>query len=485
MVKVEGSNGLPGGPTLPLFVRLAATYALIVAATLIVVAGLTVQITRTYLMRTLDGRLASAVRSFQEGPSRLVGRPEDLAPAARAWLAAHAFSQDEVAAVRTSTGELLTSVGGMNLYEVPGVRDLLLSSESRLVRVPGKDGPVRALAVPLVRDGRQVGTVLVATYETPVERTVREIFLGILWASVVGLAFATALGIAAVRRTIQPLHRMLREVEAIQATGDLSKRVASGGPRDEVGRLAEGFDRMLARLEEAFRSQQRFLSDASHELRTPLAVAKGHLELLEHEIQQAESRRSLAIAGEELERMRRVVEDLLLLARLDEGMRLARQPVEAELIVREALLRAMLLGQRPVSIQVEPGLYALADADRLLQVLTNLLSNAIQYAGRDAGIAIVALRDRHRVIFKVSDTGPGIPPEDLPHVFERFYRGSTARGASPGGTGLGLAIAASLVQAMGGEITVQSAPEVGTTFTVSLRPSEAPSVAPRHLVRAR
>src|SRR5438445_235296 len=242
-------------------------------------------------------------------------------------------------------------------------------------------------------------------------------------------------------------------------------------PRDEVGRLAEGFDRMLGRLQEAILSLRRFLSDASHELRTPMTVVRGQLELLAMDVESLTGRRLMSIAIEELDRMGRIVEDLLLLARLDEGMPLARDSVEVELVVGEALLRAML-GAGDVRVQVVPELCILGDADRLLQVLTNLITNAVRH-GRNAPITVTGRPEGDYVKIEVSDRGPGISPEDLPHVFERLYRGSKARSESPGGAGLGLAIALSLVKAMDGSIDVVSTPGVGTTFTVTL-PGAAP-----------
>lgn len=225
---------------------------------------------------------------------------------------------------------------------------------------------------------------------------------------------------------------------------------------------------MLGSLETTYRSQQQFLSDASHELRTPLTVARGQLELLGDELGDASSRRALGTATDEIDRMGRIVEDLLLLARLDEGLPLGRQPVEVELVLREALLRGTQGATRDARVDTEPGLTALADPDRLLQVVTNLVTNAVQHTDADAALTLSAGRAGERVVLRVADSGPGIPPEDLPHIFERFHRGEPAGTGAPGGTGLGLAIVASLVRAMGGDIDVQSVPGQGTAFTVSL-----------------
>ncbi len=461
-----------------LTVRLAVTYALLVTATLLVVAGVATQLIRSHLSDTLDERIAAVVRAFREGPATRIEGAEDLPAEARAWLAESAFPDDQVVAVRTASGDVLTSSGGIALEDLMSSENLLTATTSRWWDVEGPDGPVRALTTPLVLDGETAGTLVVAASRADEEGTLSGLLSGIAWAAGLGLAFATVLGVIAVRRTMRPLRKMASEVETIQETGDLSRRVGRTGPEDEVGRLAGSFDAMLARLEEAFGSQRRFLSDASHELRTPLQVARGQLELLEEEIKGADARRSLALLEEELERMRRIVDDLLLLARLDEGMPLVRRPVEVELIVREALLRGMQLARRQSYVDVEPGLHAMADPERLLQVLTNLVANAVRHGGDDATLH---LRGRHagdRVEIAVSDDGPGIPAEDLPHVFERLYRGSKARTGFPGGAGLGLAIAASLVEAMGGGIRVESEPGRGTTFIVALPSADADITEP-------
>ena len=439
---------------LPLAARLGLTYALLVAATLLVVAALATQLTRNELAFALDERLTAVVDAFRRGPGARIGEGSALIEETRSWLRATAFPQDQVVAVRIGR-EVLRSSGGLDLSGIAAADDLLVATRPRWWDVDGPGGEVRALTVPLLLDGTQSGTLVV-------------LVVGIGWASVLGLIFATALGVLTVRRTLRPLGRMAQEVEAIHRTGDLSRRVGPTASDDEVGRLARAFDGMLGRLEEAFASQRRFLSDASHELRTPLQVARGQLELLEDGLRDAEGRRSLALATEELERMRRIVDDLLLLARLDEGMPLRQEPVEVELVVREALLRGMLLARREHRVEVEPGLYARADPDRLLQVLTNLVTNAVRHGGDDALIRISGRRALDGVEIAVADTGPGIPPEELPHVFDRLYRGHEARTGTSGGAGLGLSIAASLVRAMGGEISVASPPGGGATFTVRL-----------------
>lgn len=462
----------------PLTLRLAWIYALLVAATLLIVAGVALTLVRGHLERELDQRLLAAVESFRDGPAQRVATPQDLAAEARRWLAASAFPEDQAVAVATADDRVLTGAGGFDVTRVEGWETLLASNESRWWDLSSPQGSVRALTAPLVLDGARGGTLVVAASRAAQLETVSALLSGIFWAIGLGLVFATLIGVVAVRRALRPLRRMSEEVDQIQRSDDLSRRVRSEGPRDEVGRLADAFDEMLARLEEAFTSQRRFLSDASHELRTPLQVARGQLEFLEESIRDAEGRRSVAVATEELERMRRLVEDLLLLARLDEGMPLAREPVEVELVAREALLRGMQLERREHSVEMEDALTALGDHERLLQVLTNLVTNAVRHGGPDATISIRGWREGSRVAVSVTDTGPGIPPEELENVFQRLYRGDRARTGAPGGAGLGLSIAASLTKAMRGELTVDSEVGRGTTFTLRLPTPDSTETEP-------
>jgi len=439
----------------------------VVVATLVLVSGLTLRLTHVYLTGELDRDLLRTIRSFDEGPARRIRWEDQLFLEARTWLAAHPSAPDEVIAVRTSQGLVLTNAGGFSLREVPGARDLLDAGAPQWRILDSPTGRVRVAAVPLVLEGRQIGTLVVAASKTRLKSTLSALQWRIATASGVGLLLAIAVGYRAVRRSLRPLTRMVRQIASIQASGDLSQRVGPTDIADEIGQLASAFDRMLSRLQDAFRAQQRFLSDASHQLRTPLTVARGHLELLQQELTTAQGRRSLGIATAELDDMAKVVQDLLLLARLDEGIPLERRAVEVDLILREAVLRALPPSAQSATIDARPGLVALGDPDRLVQVLSNLIANAVQHGGSGAAITLAARHDGTRVTITVSDTGPGIPPDELPHIFERFYRGSQARRHS-GGVGLGLPIAASLVQAMGGAITVRSTRSQGTTFTVAL-----------------
>lgn len=460
---------------LGLTVRLVAISAMLAAATLLIVASIVVLVTRSHLQDELDRELSASAQSFDRGPGQSVQTPADLIAESRRWLQVSAFGEDQVVAVRTQSGAVLSSESGPDLRTLPQGQRLLLATTVRWWDLGGSGVNIRALTVPIVFEGRQIGTLVCAASTAPMDATLAAVLSAIALASGAGLIVAALLGLATIRRTLAPLEQMSGEIYAIEQSGDLSRRAAQDGPMDEVGRLAAAFNRMLEKLQKAFSGQRRFLTDASHELRTPLTIARGQIELLESTIRTDDQHRSLALAMTELDRMGGIVEDLLLLARLDEGIPIALVRVEVELTMREALLRGMLLDARQARVYAEPDLFALADPEELLRVLTNLVANAIQHTPEGATITLRSQREGARAVIEIADSGPGIASHDLPHVFDRMYRGRGARTSSPGGAGLGLAIVKGLVQAMNGEVKISSTP-AGTTVAVGL--PLAPPAAP-------
>lgn len=300
------------------------------------------------------------------------------------------------------------------------------------------------------------------------------------------LAFGVALflGIAALfgwwlaKVAMAPIDRISRTVEAVGESQDLSQRVPYSGPDDEVGRLAATFNRMLGRLEslysqlqEAVEAQKRFVADASHELRTPLTIVRGNVELLRKmgDANPEERQGALADIQAEAERMSRMVDDLLMMARADAGARPELVSMPLGQLVREVCHRAESLPREAEFITDLPialdRLQVWADKDSLGRALMILIDNAFKYTptGR---VTVRAGRQGDGIAIQVLDTGIGIPAEDLPHIFDRFYRSDPAR--SRGGTGLGLAIARWVAEAHGGRLSVESELGRGSTFTLWL-----------------
>ena len=272
--------------------------------------------------------------------------------------------------------------------------------------------------------------------------------------------------------------RAIRPVEAISGTaakiagGDLSQRINTADTDSELGRLAGVLNSTFARLEAAFAQQARFTSDASHELRTPVSVILSQTQTaLSRERTSPEYREALEACQRAAQRMRSLTESLLQLARLDAGQEpMKRERLDLSRVAGECVeLVRPLAAERGVQIHCElPPLECLGDAERISQVVTNLLTNAIHF-NRDQGeVRLSARAEGNLALLTVADTGQGIPAEDLPHLFERFYRADQSRSRIQGRNGLGLAICKAIVDAHGGTIQVASQPGAGSTFTVKL-----------------
>src|SRR4051812_5515137 len=204
--------------------------ATVVAAALLVVVGLTVQVARHHLSATLDHQLRAGADSFGTGPGRRITAPDQLAREAARWLSTTPFDSGEVVAVCTAEGQVLTGPGRLDVRTLPRATELLAAHESRWWNLGRGGGAVRALTVPLTLDGRQIGTLVVAGSRAPVDAALRGLLSPLGWTGAVGLAWAALLAFAAVRRTLGPLLRMSRQVDAIHVTGDLSRRVGTDGP---------------------------------------------------------------------------------------------------------------------------------------------------------------------------------------------------------------------------------------------------------------
>jgi signal transduction histidine kinase len=272
-------------------------------------------------------------------------------------------------------------------------------------------------------------------------------------------------------RALQPIATLTATARSIARSRQLNQRVPVASGSDELGQLAVTFNEMLASIEQAYQAQQRFVTDASHELRAPLTAIQANLELVQRRPQMppAELQEATAEALRESRRLASLVEQLLTLARADAGIPLRRQRVDLDRVVLETLAEAryLLKGQHLDIEHLEPTVIA-GDPDRLKQVLLILCHNALKYTPEGGKVTLSLRRRRDTAEVMVSDTGVGISPQELPHVFERFYRSDPARGRDPGGTGLGLAIARQIILDHGGDISLASELGRGTVATVTL-----------------
>jgi len=298
----------------------------------------------------------------------------------------------------------------------------------------------------------------------------------LLGAAVLGTtAAAAAVGWFLASQAMRPVDRMTRAARAIGDAADFGRRLPEPPRQDELGRLALTFNRMLGQLGEAFANQKRFLADASHELRTPLTVVRTNTETLLRggAADPAEREAALRAIARESERMGRLVGDLLTLARADAGQPLVRRRFPLDTLALEVYQHGRTLANgRQVALDDWEQVEVEGDADRLKQVMLNLVDNAIRHTPADGVVTLDLLRRGGEAVFRVRDTGPGIAPEHLGRIFERFYRVDQPRtrqsGGGGSGTGLGLAIAREAAEAHGGRIEVESRPGAGSVFSLVL-----------------
>jgi len=333
---------------------------------------------------------------------------------------------------------------------------------------------LRVLTVPMVTAGseRQIGTLQIATSLDAIATTQR-VLLVVLFAGVgFSMLVAGLAGWISTNQVLTPLEAVTETALQITRADDLSRRIPyDGPPGDEVGQLITAFNQTLGRLENLFNSQRRFLADVGHELRTPLTVIRGNVDLMRR-MQQTDDE-SMDSIQSEVDRLTRLVGDLLLLAQAESGkITLVKKVVELDSLVLEALsqMRVLTKDRLRLTLGEIDQVLVCGDEDRLKQVLVNLIGNAINYTPSGGEVVVGVGKENDRARITVSDDGPGIPKEDLPHVFERFYRGEKSRTRSRDGKGfgLGLSIAYWIVRNHDGKIEVASSEKGGTTFCIWL-----------------
>jgi signal transduction histidine kinase len=340
--------------------------------------------------------------------------------------------------------------------------------------VPG--GAVRLTVAPVTGAGADVGAVLLAAPFTGSSFDPRVLLNAMLVVSPIVIAFAVALAYWLAGTALAPVRLIMDEMDAIKDGRSLHRRLAVPLSNDELARLALTLNGMLARLESSFGSLHRFTADASHELKTPLMVLRAGVErALTHPGTPSESIEALDESLEQVNQMSEMVEDLLTLARADEGRApLTLEDTDLRDLVADASETAGLLAEAQgvevtSAVPEEPVMLAI-DRQRIRELLLNLVTNAVKYTPAGGSVRIELEDAGGEVRLKVIDTGIGIAPGDLPHIFDRFWRADPARSRSGDrpGVGLGLAITKWIAEAHGGTITVTSRPGRGTAFTVAL-----------------
>jgi two-component system, OmpR family, sensor kinase len=343
----------------------------------------------------------------------------------------------------------------------------LLTAPAGLATVSvAEAGKMRVLTQPIKFGGRGVGILRVAGPLRSVQRAQSSLLRTFLFVGAGALLLAAAVGLGLARLITAPLRRMTGVAAAVDA-GDLSLRARLVGGRGELRVLSDAFDHMLERLERAFKRQRDFVSDASHELRTPLSVLRAQVELVDRETDKSRRHEATATLLCRLDELDRLVGDMLTLASAEAGQLVEPRPIDLDEFFEDLRRDLPLFGERDFQLQPVDGTLE-ADPDRLTQVLRNLVRNAVAHTDPGDRVTVIARARDGRLEISVSDTGPGIPPDQLEQVFARFHRLDHSRSRDRGGSGLGLAIARAIVEAHGGRIHAESPPGQGAAFVMEL-----------------
>ena len=457
--------------------RLTLAYTAILALTLAVMGGLLYG-TQLQLMHRAEERGLIAIAE------RIVERLEAGSPPPQDFRPFPPQDRDVRREERRfgipATYWQISGVDGQMMDRSPNLEEITLPLDhrARAAALEGEtwSGPIRLgadrllmLAAPIMVDGGVVQVVTVAHSLSGQDEYLATMRRNLLVGSGVAVAVAFGCGWVLSGLVLRPVNQITHTAQTIGAKRDFGRRVRYKGPEDEIGELVTTFNAMLGELEAAYRQQQQFVADVSHELRTPLTTLRGNLELLRRDppVKDEDREEALEDMASESERLIRLVNDLLRLARADARQSLGAEAVAVKPLIQDVCRQAHLLGpDRSVDSSALPDVAALADRDGLKQVLLILIDNALKHTQGPIKVGVSV--DDSRVRIGIQDAGPGIPPDELRRVFDRFYRGQADGSRDRAGLGLGLPIAKALIEAQGGTIEVESDLFHGSRFSITL-----------------
>ncbi len=456
--------------------RLTLLYSAVLAVTLIAF-GILLYLTQAQL--TFDGLKSSLARQADDFITRERRFTRRTDPASPVLTLTGRWTQtrnaDGTITGRTpDLGDTPLPISKTGLSTVQNGEDW---SESAVVQ----NEPLLIYSAPVFTQEKVTQIVQIASPTTERDQALGTLRLILVVGGGLAILLAFGMGWVLAGMALVPIHQITGTAQTIGAEKDFSRRVEYKGPPDEVGQLATTFNTMLTELESAYRqledalqAQRRFVADASHELRTPLTTVRGNIALLQDKRPVAESDRAEALADtkDEVDRLIRLVNQLLALARADTKPTLQPEVLSVKPLLEDVCRQTKLrTPKRDITCEVGEDVTVLANPDALKQVLLILCDNAVTHTPNNASVCMTSEVVDGHVMISVEDTGPGIPPPLLPHIFERFFRGDPSR--SGPGAGLGLSIAQELVQAQNGTIKVESQVNKGSTFTVTLPRAEA------------
>jgi len=426
----------------------------------------------------LDAHINADLRTHQADWQQLItgvdiSTPAALERTARRFIAGQRYHPESlIIAVQVNGGSTIANDAEILAREEAKEdqsedRDGLLDAPTGLSTVSvAEAGKMRVLTEPVNYRRRFVGTLRIAYPLISVERAQAGLRHTFLIVGAIALLLAAAAGIGLATLIASPLRRIARVAAAVDA-GDLSMRAGPISARGEVRVLSDAFDHMLDRLELSFKRQRDFVSDASHELRTPLSVLRAQVELLARETDEQRRGDGTVTLLRRLDELDRLVGDMLTLASAEAGQLIEPRPIDLRDFFEDLQRDLPLFGERDFQLTSADGTLE-ADPDRLTQVLRNLVRNAVTHTIPGDQVAISARGVNSHLEISVSDTGPGIPPDQLEPIFERFHRLDQSRQRDHRGTGLGLAIARAITEAHGGTIRAESGNGYGATFRITL-----------------
>jgi len=450
--------------------RLTAWYALLLCGLLLVFSIGTYVAVSKLLLDNLDDLLASQAKLFVD---TIDLKDRELAIRNDALQIGRNSGDHLTRLYRADGARLFDSNPKFDSAELDDSVEEALRGKQQYDMVDGNGSGMRILTLPIKNDQQVVGALQIGLSVDDINDTMRALLKVMLVLAPAMLLLASGGGLFLANRALAPIDSITRTAQQISAE-DFNRRIGLRGPDDEVGRLAHTFDDMIARLQSAFEQQRRFTADASHELRTPLTAMIGQIDVALEREREAESyRTTLTTVREQAQRLARMANDLLFLARSDTHP----IPTAGEAIDLAQLLPAIVAQVEPLAHardqrldlqQIAPSSIIQGNEDDLIRLFLNLLDNAIRYTPRGGQICVRCDQRDTQVIISVTDTGQGIAPEHLPHLFDRFFRVDRGRSRAQGGSGLGLAIAQNIVRAHGGRLSVESTLGQGSTFTAIL-----------------
>jgi two-component system OmpR family sensor kinase len=457
---------------MPIRIRLTLWYTLLLGAILIIFSTALYFVLEFSLHAQLDSALQDRAQQVINGIEvqavfdQRTGQV--IIPEADIFSSSSIFVQ-----IIDNEGQLITKSYNLGEHQIPIDSQLLeqnLNGESSFQTVTKQNGMMRIFSRPIYLGPHVLAVIQVGQSLVTIENIMRQVLLFLIAGTAFFLMLAALVGAFLARKALQPIEVINRTADQIVSGQDLKQRLPCPNTNDEIDRLIETINKMLQRLDNFFQAQIRLSADVSHELRTPLTAIRGNVDLLRRGAAKSpdELDEALTDIEAELNRMSRLVADLLLLSQADAGLSLRIETVELDTIVLDVYRQARIIAADSVHVQLghEDQAVIQGDADRLRQLLINLIINAVKHTPSGGTVTLSLHREAEWVRIIVEDTGRGIASKDLPHIFDRFYR--VQENGQITGSGLGLSIAQWIAQAHDGQITVDSEINKGSVFTLWL-----------------